>query len=76
MADTRSLRQIAWDDLFSEKCICGNKKQVKQSFCKTCYFELPQNMRYNLYKTFDDGYAEIYDEAKDYLKNETNRIKA
>lgn len=75
MTDTRSLSAIAWDDLFSEVCICGQKKQKRQSFCRSCYFELPQNLRMNLYKSMSDGYAEVYDEAKDYLKNETNRLK-
>lgn len=45
--------------------VCGQKKDVKQCFCKTCYFALPAPMRNQLYARvsevpgqFEDGYTQ------------------
>jgi hypothetical protein len=73
MALTKSLIQIALDDLQSVVCFCGAKKAAKQSFCRACYFALPASLRSQLYKHISDGYAEIYDEAKTFIQCETNR---
>ncbi len=70
----KSLLRIALDELESTTCVCGNRKQSRQSFCKPCYFALPPNVRRDLYKTISDGYAEIYDRAKEYLRVETDRL--
>ena len=69
MTDTRSLITIARDELDSDVCAaCGGEKKKRQSFCRQCYFSLPKAMQMSLYKPFSEGYAEIYDEAKDWLK--------
>jgi hypothetical protein len=73
----KSLTEIAWDDLASEICgHCGRKKQKRQSFCRRCYFALPEGLRRQLYTPFSGGYAEIYDEAKTYLQCETDIPRA
>ena len=70
-----SLNQIALRDLASEKCYCGMAKQKKRSFCAPCYFTLQKPMQIALYKTMDEGYGTAYDEAKDWLRINTERIK-
>ena len=75
MALSESLVDIALRELGSNVCICGAEKRPQQSFCRPCYFALPRRMQSELYKPMSEGYAEIYDEAKDYLKIETDRIK-
>ncbi len=69
-----SLIQTALRELDSEICLCGKRKKKRESFCRDCYFSLPQGLRNRLYRTMSEGYAEIYDLAKDYLKYETDRI--
>jgi hypothetical protein len=71
---TESLVQTAIRELGLEQCICGAHKERRQSFCKRCYFALPQKLRSDLYKPLSDGYAEIYDEAKDWLQHNTDRL--
>ena len=70
MSETRSLRQQAREELRSETCVCGRKKAYGHSFCGGCYHALPAGKQRALYTTFADGYAEIYDEAKELLKAE------
>jgi len=71
----RSLTQIAIDELGSTVCLCGGPKERKKSFCVRCYFELPMELRRAMFKTFSEGYAEAYDEAKDFLRIHTSRLK-
>jgi hypothetical protein len=53
--------------LYSEHCpACGGKKKSGNSFCYPCYRRLPPKMQRDLYKQFDDGYAEAHEAA--YLK--------
>jgi hypothetical protein len=68
--ETRSLQQQAREELYGELCACGQKKKSAQSFCRRCYFVLPPATRSALYKSFSDGYVEVYDEAKEFLKAE------
>jgi hypothetical protein len=70
-----SLQKIALDDLESTKCVCGSAKYREKSFCSACYFSLPPDLQKQLYRPFSEGYAEVYDECKDYLKQETDRLK-
>ena len=62
-------------ELGSKVCFCGKEKFPRRSFCASCYFDLPANLRADLYKTFSEGYAEVYSEAKDYLKIEKGKGK-
>jgi hypothetical protein len=71
-----SLLEEAKRILFSDTCVCGKPKVKNQSFCRGCYFALPGRLRSELYKSFSDGYAEIWDEAREYIKNETDRMSA
>lgn len=70
-----SLETIARNELKSETCVCGEPKQKMQSFGRLCYYALPKNLSQKLYKPFSDGYASIYDEAKDWLRVNTDRLK-
>ena len=69
-----SLVQTALRELSSLTCGCGEPKLRNRSFCSGCYFALPPNLRGSLYKTILDGYAEAYDEAKDWLRINTERL--
>jgi hypothetical protein len=52
------------NNLGSSTCpACNNKKQVKQCFCRPCYFKLPVPMRTALYKRVGFGFEEAYTEA-------------
>lgn len=75
MSDTRSLETIARDELFSNTCVCGAHKKDGNSFCTRCYYQLPAQMRLALYTPMSRGYASIYDEAKDWLRTYTERLK-
>lgn len=49
--------------LRSTTCVCGQKKSEGRSFCRGCYYELPQRVRSGLYKKVRQGYEEFYVEA-------------
>ena len=72
---SESLVDVAWKELASDICVCGGRKVPKQSFFRACYFSLPKELRLDLYKPMSEGYAEIYDQAKTYLRAETDRMK-
>lgn len=63
--DLKVLRSLA-----SPKCPhCGEAKRETQSFCRECYWALPQAMRRALYDPIGGGYAEAFDAAMDWLKS-------
>lgn len=64
-----SLEHQALRELISEQCMCGGRKKKHQSFCRKCYFKLPKKTQIALYTAFSDGYAEIYDRAKEELQS-------
>ncbi len=49
---------------------CGKVKDLKRSFCKTCYYELPVGMRNALYRRLFEGYGEAYAAALVWLKGD------
>lgn len=67
---SESLIQIAIRELNALFCFCGGQKEPTRSFCRRCYFLLPNKLRRGLYKTLSDGYAEHYDACKDWLRIE------
>lgn len=73
---TESLVDIALRELDSTTCVCGATKRRRNSFCSKCFYRLPRGLRNRLYRTVAEGYAEIYDEAKDYLKAGTREGEA
>lgn len=66
-ARERSPEEIALADLNSGTCFCGTKKQVKYSFCRFCYYELPRKMRLALWTPMPK-YAEEYEKAQVWLR--------
>ena len=39
--------------------VCGRRKALKQCFCRTCYFALPQILRLKLYTKLSEGNGEF-----------------
>jgi len=70
---SESLVDEAWRVLMDDRCVCGARKRQRMSFCFPCYSVLPAKMKRDLYKTFSEGYAEIWDEARCYLREQTDR---
>lgn len=61
------------DELMGNQCQCGRSKQPRMTFCRRCYFRLPQAMRHALYQPVGGGYAQAYQAASDYLRHERSR---
>ena len=59
--------KLYFDELYGNVCQCGNRKKPKMSFCPSCYYRLPLEMREALYRLFCGGYREAYDAAVEYL---------
>jgi hypothetical protein len=71
MALSESLQARAYRELGEEVCWCGEKKNKGKSFCRRCYFSLPVKMQIALYCA--EGYANTYDDAKEWLRINTDR---
>lgn len=65
---SESLEHQAVRELAGEQCECGGMKRKMQSFCSRCYFKLSKKTQRALYTPFSEGYAEIYDRAKEELR--------
>lgn len=70
------LAKIAAAELRSTVCVCGHRKKEEQSLCRLCFSALPVPMRAGLYAAFRDGYVANYHEAKRWLQEHTDRLKA
>lgn len=57
------------DELRSDECQCGRRKKPGHPLCGTCYFELPKDMRRDLWLPVGRGYEEAYDSAVQYLNS-------
>lgn len=62
--------------LLAQECTCGRKKKPRQSFCRHCYFKLPEYMRKLLYQKMFDGYEQAYANAIEYLETGRNERRA
>ena len=60
--DTERTRQLV-EELRGTSCTCGMPKKTHQTFCRACYYTLPQNVRSALYDLVGEGYEESYDAA-------------
>jgi len=67
--DAQALRELG-----GMVCACGAKKERNHSFCRECYFALPPEVRKTLFKRLNDGYANAWDDAKEWLKGNTERL--
>jgi len=54
-------------ELDGVSCRCGAVKESGNTFCKRCYFKLPQPLRRNLYQKLKSGYVEAYQAAVYFL---------
>lgn len=55
-------------ELAGDKCRCGKAKRPKQTFCRSCYFSLPEPMRAALYDRIGEGYEQAYGNAVAHLE--------
>lgn len=70
--------QDSVDILKSETCFCGNEKDVRNAFCKHCYYRLTPAIRKALYQQIGFGFEQAYKLACDTLQGlnyETHRRK-
>lgn len=57
-------------DFLSTVCsICTGQKQKNQSFCRNCFYRLPEEMRRSLYKRFGMGYEQAFEAAQAFLRS-------
>lgn len=56
------------NELEGTVCPCGGPKASRNTFCRTCYFTLPYDMRQALYRRIGEGYQEAYAAAIAHLK--------
>lgn len=61
-------QQALVKELAGERCACGAAKQPRQTFCRNCYYRLPETLRKALYKRLGQGYEWAYRTAREYLK--------
>jgi len=71
---SESLKAQAVRELRETRCVCGAGKTSGHSFCFACYAALDTEHRRGLLRTFSEDYASAYDEAKDFLRIETDRL--
>lgn len=58
----------------SIKCPCTLPKDKYISFCIECYGALSEELRYELWRPWTDGFAKIYSDCIQYLEDQTNRF--
>jgi hypothetical protein len=75
LRDRAALRRQALADLDSKQCLCGSRKREQESFCRTCYFKVPAQIRSGLYASFANGYLDFWLQAVAHLK-QIGRIPA
>jgi len=49
--------------LRSQTCACGGRKKSRQSFCVSCYYQIPASTRRGLHCAIGHGYESSYDVA-------------
>lgn len=54
-------------ELSGTKCRCGRLKQPRNTFCRICFYLLPQAICHELYRRIFEGYEEAYAKAAEYL---------
>jgi hypothetical protein len=66
------------DDLLehvrSNKCLCKEPKTPHSTFCRKCYIEIPFELRIELWKPWNAGFAEVYNGCIQYLAIHTTRF--
>ena len=50
-------------ELMGPKCRCGKAKGHGDTFCRGCYYVLPESMRPTLYRRIGEGYEDAYERA-------------
>jgi hypothetical protein len=61
------------DALLCKRCRCSHRKVAGQTFCKDCYYALPDQMREDLSKKIMAGYEEAYQRACDFLDTQKRK---
>jgi hypothetical protein len=66
----RDLKEFI-DNFLGTKCICGNEKGERLSFCYECFNTLPIFLRKGLRgRLSSPAYAETFEECENYLRDE------
>ena len=61
-----------FNELKSDGCMCGARKQPGKSFCWTCWKKLPLELQRALYRRIGSGYEQACDDAHAFLMREGN----
>lgn len=63
-------RQQLIDSLRSSTCPnCTRRKKPLMSFCGTCFYTLPMNLRNGIHKKFTMGYEEAMEDSLQFLRS-------
>jgi hypothetical protein len=54
-------------DLIGTQCQCGQSKKPKVSFCETCFYKLPFDLKESIYRDKGKGYDKFYNDAVEFL---------
>jgi len=64
-------RKEAIHGLLNHRCACGGSKSRSRAFCGACYTALPAQLRNRLWSRIGRGFEEAYEEATNWLKNQS-----
>ena len=59
------------NELKGEQCWCEKPKKKWYSFCYSCFKKLPRDLQQKLYRKIGDGYEKAYDQAVQFLSEDT-----
>jgi hypothetical protein len=78
--ERKGVKALDMSDLYSQHVLsdflgvvcsgCGHRKPSKMSFCRRCYFKLPDSLRRCLYRRFGEGYEDAFASAKRFLRRQ------
>lgn len=55
--------------LKSDECQCEKPKKRGMAFCYSCYTQLPNHLKTDLYQRIGNGFEEAYDKALNWLND-------
>ena len=67
--------RVIIESLGCKTCICGSRKNPRQTFCYSDYKKLPPEKQSALYDGFNDGYQQAVWDAILYLEIPIERVK-
>jgi len=61
-------RAAAVDVLRSDRCNCGQPKEINHALCPVCWWRIPAGLRPGLYLEIGKGFEDFYQMAMDHLR--------